>query len=55
MVHTLWLPPLLWVSLFVLAPDLPYNLVLAIITAIGLILPYRKFVRRPEKESSRVK
>ena len=46
---TLWMLPLLWLSQFVLAPDLSYYLVLAIISAVGLILPYRRFFPRTEK------
>src|SRR5918997_1828440 len=47
--YTLWMLPLLWLSLFALAPDLTYYLVLAIITALGLILPYRKFFTGTEE------
>ena len=47
---TLWMLPLLWLSQFVLAPDLSYYLVLAIISTVGLILPYRRFFSRAEKE-----
>jgi len=47
---TLWMLPLLWLSLFVLAPDLTYYLVLAIISTVGLILPYRRFFSLTEKE-----
>jgi hypothetical protein len=53
--YTLWLLPLLWLSLFVLAPDLPYYLVLAILTTVGLVLPYRRFFSKPEEQSSRVR
>jgi hypothetical protein len=41
--YTLWMLPLLWLSLFALAPDLRLYLALAIFTALGLILPYRRF------------
>jgi hypothetical protein len=41
--YTLWMLPLLWLSQFVLAPDLPYYLMLAALTTLGLILPYRRF------------
>ena len=41
--YTLWMLPLMWLSQFVLSPDLPYYLALAIITTVGLILPYRRF------------
>jgi hypothetical protein len=47
---TLWMLPLMWLSQFVLAPDLSYYLVLAIISTVGLILPYRRFFSRAEKE-----
>jgi len=47
---TLWMLPLLWLFQFVLAPDLSYYLVLAIISTVGLILPYRRFFSRTEKE-----
>ena len=46
---TLWMLPLLWLSQFVLAPDLSYYLVLAFISTVGLILPYRRFFSRTEK------
>jgi hypothetical protein len=47
---TLWMLPLLWLSQFVLSPDLSYYLVLAIISTVGLILPYRRYFSRTEKE-----
>jgi uncharacterized membrane protein YozB (DUF420 family) len=47
---TLWMLPLLWLSQFVLALDLSYYLVLAIISTVGLILPYRRYFSRTEKE-----
>jgi hypothetical protein len=50
--YTLWLLPLLWLSLFALAPDLPFYLALAIITALGLILPVRRFFSGPEERSA---
>jgi hypothetical protein len=50
--YALWLLPLMWLSQFVLAPDLPYYLVLAIITTVGLILPYRRFFSGPEDAGS---
>jgi len=43
--------PLLWLSQFALAPDLPYYVVLAAITMAGLILPYRRFFSRSEESS----
>jgi hypothetical protein len=49
--YTLWMLPLLWPSLFALAPDLHVYLVLAIITALGLILPYRRFFTGAEERS----
>src|SRR5215204_1681758 len=47
---TLWMLPLLWLSQFALSPDLSYYLVLAIISAVGLILPYRRFFSRTQEE-----
>jgi hypothetical protein len=44
---TLWLLPLQWVSQFVFLPEVPY-LVLAVLTAAGLLLPYRGFFSRAE-------
>ena len=49
---TLWMLPLLWLALFALAPDLRLYLALAIVTAAGLILPYRRFFSGPQDESS---
>ena len=46
---TLWILPLGWVSQFVLLPDVSY-LMLAFLTTIGLVLPYRRFFSRAEKE-----
>ena len=46
---TLWMLPLGWVSQFVLLPDVSY-LMLAFLTTVGLILPYRRFFSRAEKE-----
>jgi hypothetical protein len=40
--YTLWMLPLQWFSQFVFSPDLTY-LILAALTALGLILPYRRF------------
>ena len=48
---TLWMLPLLWLSLFALAPDLLLYLVFGIFTAAGLILPYRRFFSGPEESS----
>ena len=49
--YTLWMLPLLWLSLFALAPDLRLYLALAIITTLGLILPYRRFFTGAEERS----
>jgi hypothetical protein len=49
--YTLWMVPLLWLSLFALAPDLRLYLALAIVTAFGLILPYRRFFTGAEEGS----
>ena len=46
---TLWILPLGWVSQFVLLPDVSY-LMLAFLTTVGLILPYRRFFSRAGKE-----
>jgi hypothetical protein len=46
---TLWMLPLGWVSQFVFLPDVSY-LLLAFLTTVGLVLPYRKFFTRAEKE-----
>lgn len=51
--YTLWMLPLQWLLQFVFSPDLAY-LMLAVLTAVGLILPYRRFFPRPE-EPARVK
>ena len=52
--YVLWLLPLLWLSHFILAPDTPHNLVLAIISALGLILSYRVFFPASAEQPSRV-
>ena len=49
--YALWMLPLLWLSLFALAPDLRLYLALAIVTAVGLILPYQRFFSSPEEGS----
>jgi hypothetical protein len=49
--YTLWMLPLLWLSLFALAPDLHLYLAFAVITAAGLILPYRRFFPRMEESA----
>lgn len=46
---TLWILPLGWVSQFVFLADVSY-LLLAFFTAIGLILPLRRFFSRAEAE-----
>ncbi|HVR76829.1 MAG TPA: hypothetical protein VMS99_00405 [Acidimicrobiia bacterium] len=38
-----WLLPLLWLSHFVFNPATVHNLVIAVVTAVGLILSYRAF------------
>jgi hypothetical protein len=53
--YTLWLLPLLWLSLFALAPDLPLYLALAIVTAAGLVLPYRRFFHPDGARAPRVR
>ena len=35
--------PLLWLALFALSPELPFYLVPAVVTAAGLLLPFRRF------------
>jgi hypothetical protein len=45
---TLWLLPLGWVSQFVFLPHIAY-LVLAVLTAVGLALPFRRFFFRIEE------
>ena len=49
--YTLWMLPLLWLSLFALSPDLRLYLVLAIVTVVGLILPYRRFFPAEEGQA----
>lgn len=51
---TLWLLPLLWGSHFLFNPSTVHNLVIAIITAAGLILPYRRFFSASGEQTSRV-
>jgi uncharacterized membrane protein YozB (DUF420 family) len=50
--YTLWMLPLLWLSLFALAPDLRLYLALAIVTTLGLILPYRRFFSSSKDDGS---
>jgi hypothetical protein len=49
--YTLWMLPLMWLSQFVLAPDLYYYLVLAVLSSVGLVLPYRRFFTGAEESS----
>ena len=49
---TLWMLPLMWLAQFALAPALLYYLVLAIITTVGLVLPYRRFFSGLKDEGS---
>jgi hypothetical protein len=49
--YTLWMLPLTWLSNFALVPDRPFYLVLATISALGLMLPYRRFFSGEEKGS----
>jgi hypothetical protein len=50
---TLWILPLGWISQFVLLPDVSY-LVLAFLTTVGLVLPYRRFFPGRAKDTPRV-
>ena len=52
--YTLWILPLLWLSHFALSPDLPY-LIVALLTTVGLVLPYRRFFSGAEEGSSWVR
>ncbi len=49
----LWLLPLLWLSHFLVNPATVHNLVIAVIMALGLILPYRRFFSTSAERSSR--
>jgi hypothetical protein len=52
--YTLWLVPLLFIGYFLIAPKTMYSyLVLATLTALGLILPYRRYFSEAEQRSSR--
>jgi hypothetical protein len=51
---TLWMLPLMWVSQFAFSPDVSY-LVLALLTTVGLVLPYRRFFSGSQAEFSRVR
>ena len=50
----LWLLPLLWLSHFLVNPSTVHNLVIAVITALGLTLPYRTFFSASAERSPRV-
>ncbi len=50
----LWMLPLLWLSHFLVNPSTVHNLVIAIITAVGLVLPYRTFSSSSGEQPSRV-
>jgi len=49
--YALWMLPLQWLVQFVFFPDLAY-LTLALLTTVGLVLPYRRFF--PREEPARV-
>jgi hypothetical protein len=49
--YALWTLALQWLWQFIFLPDLAY-LMLAVLTTVGLLLPYRKFF--PQEESARV-
>jgi hypothetical protein len=51
---TLWLLPLLWLSHFLVNPTTVHNLVIAVITAVGLLLPYRTFFAASGEQTSRM-
>lgn len=51
---TLWLLPFVWLSHFLFNPTTVHNLVIAIITAVGLILSYRPFFGASGDQESRV-
>ena len=51
---TMWLLPLLWLSHFVFNLSTVHNLVIAIITAVGLILSFRTFFSDSGEQPSRV-
>ena len=51
---TLWLLPLLWLSNFLIGEAPVLDLVIGIITAVGLILPYRRFFSASGEQTSRV-
>ena len=49
--YALWMLPLQWLSQFVFFPDFAY-LMLAVLTTVGLVLPYKMFF--PREEPARV-
>ena len=54
--YTLWLVPLLFIGYFLIAPETVYSyLVLATLTALGLILPYRRYLSDTEQRRSRAR
>ena len=54
--YTLWLLPLLLVGYFVIAPERTYSyLLLAFLSALGLILPYRRYFSDAEQRRSRAR
>jgi hypothetical protein len=54
--YTLWLMPLLFIAYFLIAPERVYfYLVLSVLSALGLILPYRRYLFNAEQRSSRVR
>jgi hypothetical protein len=50
---TLWLLPLLWLTHF-FNPSTVHNLVIAVVTALGLVLSYRGFFSAPTDQRSLV-
>src|ERR671916_2162599 len=50
----LWLLPILWLFHFLVNPSTVHNLVIAIVTALGLILSYRAFFSTSSQQPTRV-
>jgi ABC-type antimicrobial peptide transport system permease subunit len=50
----LWLLPLLWLFHFLFNPFTVQNLLIAVITALGLVLPYRRFFSASADQPSHV-
>ena len=48
----LWLMPVLWVFHFVVNPATVHNLVIGVVTALGMILSYRRFWAGTAKEAA---